>query len=166
MSRFAVRVHPGELHFNAAHFITFNQCCENIHGHNFHLKLEAQGNNTLDGFVIDFVQLNRLAAEICSELHDGVLIPTQSKEVTLTERDNDMLEIRSYDKCFILSRSSCILLPIANTTAEMLAYHISNRLIESLQAHQGLGNLKTLEIAVEEADQQWGIYQCELSHDG
>lgn len=165
MSRFAVRVHPGELHFNAAHFITFNQCCENIHGHNFHLALEARGENTDDAFVIDFIQLNKLAANICHELHDGVLIPTQSEELTLTERDGELLEIRSYDKCFILSRSSCILLPIPNTTAEMLALHISNRLIETLRAQQGLGHLQTLEVAVEEADQQWGVYQADIRHD-
>ncbi|WP_321527962.1 6-carboxytetrahydropterin synthase [Sedimenticola selenatireducens] len=165
MSHFAVRVHPGELHFNAAHFITFNGSCENIHGHNFHLQLEARGENTRDAFVIDFVLLNKLAARICAELHDGVLIPTESDEITLTEREDDMLEIRSYDKRFILSRASCILLPITNTTAEMLAYHISNRLIDALHAHQGLGNLQTLEVAVEEADQQWGIYQREIIHD-
>lgn len=164
MSHFAVRVHPGELHFNAAHFITFNGCCENIHGHNFHVQLEARGENTPDAFVIDFILLNKLAAEICAELHDGVLVPTASEEVALTELEDDLLEIRSYDKRFILSRASCILLPIANTTAEMLAHHISNRLIESLLAHQGVGNLQTLEVAVEEADQQWGIYQREIAH--
>ena len=64
-SKFAVRVHPGELHFNAAHFITFNGTCENLHGHNFHVKLEARGGNTGDAFVIDFVLLNRLAAAVC-----------------------------------------------------------------------------------------------------
>jgi len=164
MNHFAVRVHPGELHFNAAHFITFNGCCENIHGHNFHVQLEARGENTADAFVIDFVLLNKLAAQICSELHDGVLIPTASEEVTVTEREEDLLEIRSYDKRFILSRASCILLPIANTTAEMLACHISNRLIETLQAKQALGNLHSLEVAVEEADQQWGIYHREINH--
>ncbi|MCG8122586.1 MAG: 6-carboxytetrahydropterin synthase, partial [Candidatus Thiodiazotropha taylori] len=29
---------PGELHFNSAHFITFNNSCENLHGHNFHVR--------------------------------------------------------------------------------------------------------------------------------
>lgn len=156
-TRYAVRVSPGELHFNAAHFITFGQCCENIHGHNFHVKIEAHGDNTGDAFVIDFVLLNRLAAGICSELHDGVLIPEHSDEVELTRHADDMIEIRSYDKRFILSASSCILLPIPNTTAEMLARHISDRLLESLRAQDALGNLQQLEVAVEEADQQWGV---------
>ena len=94
-TRFAVRVHPGELHFNAAHFITFNSTCENIHGHNFHVKLEAFGDNTGDAFVIDFVMLNRLAADICQELHDGVLVPTEGDEVQVEQRADGLVEIRS-----------------------------------------------------------------------
>lgn len=162
-TRYAVRVHPGELHFNAAHFITFNNTCENIHGHNFHVKLEAFGDNTGDAFVIDFVMLNKLAAEICLELHDGVLVPTQSQEVDVEQRDDGLIEIRSYDRHFILSAASCILLPIPNTTAEMLAWYVSERLLDVLKERDALGNLHTLEVAVEEADQQWGICRREIS---
>ncbi len=165
MSRFAVRVSPGELHFNAAHFITYHQTCENIHGHNFHVKLEARGSNTADAFVIDFVLLNRLAAGICRELHDGVLVPTEGADIQVSEVDGDMIEIRSYNKRYILARESCILLPIPNTTAEMLALHISNRLLETLRSENALGNLTTLEVAVEEADEQWGICAREIGHD-
>jgi 6-pyruvoyltetrahydropterin/6-carboxytetrahydropterin synthase len=165
MIHYAVRVHPGELHFNAAHFITFNQTCENLHGHNFHLRLEAQGDNTSDAFVVDFVLLNRLAAGICRELHDGVLLPAESSEVVVKERDDGLLEVQSYERQFILSRESCILLPIPNTTAEMLAKHISDRLLEELEGQNALGNLRMLEVAVEEADNQWGIYSRELNRD-
>jgi len=162
-TRFAVRVHPGELHFNAAHFITFNQTCENIHGHNFHVRLEACGDNTGDAFVIDFVMLNKLAAHICHELHDGVLVPTTGDEVKVEEREDGMIDIRSYNRHFILSRESCILLPIPNTTAEMLAWHISERLVDTLRERNALSNLQTLEVAVEEADRQWGICRREIA---
>ena len=154
---YAVRVSPGELHFNAAHFITFDQGCENLHGHNFHLRIEARGDNTGDAFVIDFVMLNQLASKICRELHDGVLLPVNSAEIEVAERDDGLVEVRSYDKHFILSRASCILLPIPNTTAEMLAKHISDRLLTELRERDALGNLQCLEVAVEEADDQWGI---------
>lgn len=164
MTSYAVRVSPGELHFNAAHFITFNGCCENIHGHNFHVKLEAHGDNTGDAFVIDFVMLTRLAAEICHELHDGVLLPASGDEVSVELRQDGLVEIRSYDKHFILSRESCIMLPIPNTTAEMLARHISNRLIGELRQHDAFGNLSRLEVAVEEADQQWGVCVRQIEH--
>lgn len=163
--KYAVRVHPGELHFNAAHFITYDRTCENIHGHNFHVRLEASGDNTGDAFVIDFVLLNRLAAGVCRELHDGILVPTGSGEISVELRDDDLVEIHSYDKHYILSRASCILLPVPNTTAEMLARHIGDRLLEELAEHDALGNLHSLEVAVEEADRQWGICRREVGRD-
>lgn len=164
MTSYAVRVQPGELHFNAAHFITFDQRCENIHGHNFHVRLEAHGDNTGDAFVIDFVMLNALAAEICSELHDGVLLPCNSDEVSIEERDDGLIDVRSYDRRFILDRRSCILLPVPNTTAEMLARHIGDRLVDELGERKALDNLRLLEVAVEEADRQWGICRREFAH--
>jgi 6-pyruvoyltetrahydropterin/6-carboxytetrahydropterin synthase len=157
MSEYAVRIHPGELHFNAAHFITFNRTCENLHGHNFHVRLEARGDNGEDAFVIDFVLLNRLGAAICRELHDGVLLPANGDEVELTEHDG-LVTASSYGKRFTIPKESAIILPLPNTTAEMLAYHIGERLVQELEGAAALGNLRSLEVAVEEADNQWGIH--------
>ena len=65
----------------------------------------------------------------------------------------------SYGKRFTLSAQRAIILPLPNTTAEMLALHISNRLVEALGAQDALANLHSLEVAVEEADNQWGIHR-------
>ena len=165
MSRYAVRVHPGELHFSAAHFITFDRRCENIHGHNFHVCLEAEGDNTGDSFVIDFVLLSELGARVCRELHDGILLPEHSEEVNIERRDDGMLDVRCYDRRFVLDQRSCILLPVPNTTAEMLARHFSDRLLAELADRDALGNLRRLEVAVEEADRQWGICRREVGRD-
>ncbi|MES9981470.1 MAG: 6-carboxytetrahydropterin synthase, partial [Candidatus Thiodiazotropha sp. 6PLUC5] len=149
-------VHPGELHFNSAHFITFNNSCENLHGHNFHVRIQANGDNNDDAFVIDFVQLNRLAAEVCLQLHDKILLPGKSREVDI-EEVGEQIEVKSYDKQFSLPVSNCLILPIANATAEMLAWYIMESLLPKLESDNALNHVETLEIAVEEADQQWGI---------
>ncbi|MES9816270.1 MAG: 6-pyruvoyl trahydropterin synthase family protein [Candidatus Thiodiazotropha sp.] len=153
---FAVNVHPGELHFNSAHFITFDNSCENLHGHNFHLRIQAHGDNNEDAFVIDFVQLNRLAAEICSGLHDKVLLPGKSDEVAI-KKSGGQLEVSSYGKVFSLPAGNCLILPVTNTTAEMIAWYIMESLLPKLEACAALSHVKTLEVAVEEADHQWGI---------
>jgi 6-pyruvoyltetrahydropterin/6-carboxytetrahydropterin synthase len=158
---FAVNVHPGELHFNSAHFITFNNSCENLHGHNFHVRIQAWGDNNDDAFVIDFVQLNKLAAEICLELHDKILLPGKSTEVDIEEAQGQV-EVTSYDKRFSLPANNCLILPISNTTAEMLAWYIMESLLPMLEAHEALTHVASLEIAVEEADRQWGICRRDL----
>jgi 6-pyruvoyltetrahydropterin/6-carboxytetrahydropterin synthase len=158
---FAVDVHPGELHFNSAHFITFNNSCENLHGHNFHVRIQAHGDNNDDAFVIDFVLLNRLAAEVCLTLHDKILLPGESDEVTIHEHD-EQIEVSCYDKRFSLPQGNCLILPVANTTAEMLAWYIMESLLPKLAVSSALAHVETLEVAVEEADHQWGICRRDI----
>jgi 6-pyruvoyltetrahydropterin/6-carboxytetrahydropterin synthase len=162
---FAVSVHNGQLHFNAAHFITCDNSCENLHGHNFHARIDATGDNTGDDFVIDFVLMTRLAAEICARLHDKVLLPGNSRLVNIEHR-SEQVHISSYDKQFTLPKGNCLELPVRNTTAEMLAWYICDQLLNSLREHEALGNITMLEVAVEEADQQWGISRQAISHAG
>ncbi|MCP4288954.1 MAG: hypothetical protein GY792_31780 [Gammaproteobacteria bacterium] len=154
--QFAVSVQPGELHFNAAHFITFDKSCENLHGHNFHVRIQIWGDNNSDAFVIDFVLLNRLASCLCMELNDKILLPGRSDEVNLQEIEGQ-IEVSSYDKRFSLPAGNCLILPIANTTAEMLAWYLMETLLPLLDKRSALAHVENLEIAVEEADQQWGI---------
>jgi 6-pyruvoyltetrahydropterin/6-carboxytetrahydropterin synthase len=161
---FAVDVYPGELHFNSAHFITFAGTCENLHGHNFHVRIRAEGSNGADAFVVDFVLLNRLAAEVCARLHDKVLLPGESEEIQL-EEDGENLQVSSYGKHFTLPLANCAVLPVSNTTAEMLAWHILESLLGHPQARAGLSQVEALEVAVEEADRQWGICRRVLKKD-
>ncbi|MFL6651403.1 MAG: 6-pyruvoyl trahydropterin synthase family protein, partial [Sulfurifustaceae bacterium] len=98
--RFGVWIEPAELHFNAAHFITFAGICENLHGHNFHVRLRVHGDNTADAFVVDFVEITRLAREVCATLHDRVLLPGTSGEVRLTRGDG-WIEASAHDKRFV-----------------------------------------------------------------
>jgi 6-pyruvoyltetrahydropterin/6-carboxytetrahydropterin synthase len=162
---FAVDVQPGELHFNAAHFITFGGTCENLHGHNFHVRIQAEGSNTSDAFVVDFVLLNRLAAEVCARLHDRVLLPGASSEVTL-EQDGGQIRVFSHGKHFSLPASNCAVLPVSNTTAEMLAWHILESLLPGLRDHAALSAVDVLQVAVEEADHQWGVCRRRIGHAG
>ena len=155
-SRFAVCVEPAELHFNAAHFITMEGSCENLHGHNFHVRVQARGDNTADAFVVDFVQLTRLARDICATLHDRVLLPGNSEQVRLSRQDG-LLHVSACGRRFALPEENCAVLPVANTTAEMLAWHIAEELVAGLRQRRVPGNLSEIEVAVEEADRQWGI---------
>ena len=51
--RFAVSVHPDELHFNAGHFITFDGTCENLHGHNWKVEVRVTGRELDEAGFID-----------------------------------------------------------------------------------------------------------------
>lgn len=162
-TQFSTFISPWELHFNAAHFITYANVCENLHGHNFHARVEASGSNSEDGYVIDFVLLNRLTAEICATLHDHVLLPGTSSVVRVEAMD-DRVEVESYGKRFVLPRENCMILPVSNTTAELIAWYISDELYKRLHEADALSNIETFEVSVEEADQQWGTCKRRISN--
>lgn len=164
-SDFAVTIHPGELRFNAAHFITYNGTCENLHGHNFHVRVDARGGTTSNQLVVDFMLMTGIVAEICDELHDKVLLASEGNEVQIEEND-EMLHIECYDKRFVLPARNCYMIPVSNTTAELIAWYISERLLTSLHQHAATGNLDQLEVAVEEADRQWGVCRRQVEHAG
>lgn len=153
---FTTLVEPSELHFNSAHFITYGNVCEHLHGHNFHARVTVAGDNCADGYPIDFVMLYKLAGAICAQLHDRVLLPGSSQVVSITD-EGEMLRIESFGKRFILQHENCLILPVSNVTAELLAWYIGEELIKGLREKNALGNIDSLEVAVEEADRQWGL---------
>lgn len=158
---FATQVGGGSLHFNAAHFITLGDRCENLHGHNFHVRLAVRGGNGGDAMVADFVVLEEVAREVCAELHDGVLVPAHNPAVRLDAADGE-LTVRCADRRFILPEAGCRVLPVANATAEALAWYVAECLSARLSA-AALAHAAELEVAVEEADGQWGIHRREMT---
>ncbi len=155
-SPFVTWVEPADLGFSSAHFITYGNVCENLHGHNFHTRVIAHGDDTGDGYVLDFVALTHLARDICQDLHDRVILPGNSPVVRLEEEDG-LIKVASFGKRFWLEKSGCAVLPIANATAELIAHHIGERLAAALRSLNLAAGVRLLEVGVEEADRQWGI---------
>lgn len=155
-SPFVTLVEPADLGFNSAHFITYGNVCENLHGHNFHTRVTAYGDDAGEGYVLDFVALTRLARNICDDLSDRVILPATSPVVKMVEED-DLVKVESFGKRFWIEKESCSILQIPNATAELLAWHIGNRLVEALRREHLDGGVRLLEVGVEEADRQWGF---------
>jgi 6-pyruvoyltetrahydropterin/6-carboxytetrahydropterin synthase len=160
---FVTWVEPADLGFNSAHFITYGTVCENLHGHNFHTRVTAHGEDAGEGYVLDFVALTRLAGDVCKTLSDRVILPGTSPVVKIGEADG-LVKVESFGKRFWIEQESAIVLPIANATAELLAWYIGERLLESLRDENLLNGVQLLEVAVEEADRQWGISRHRPQH--
>ena len=59
----SVRVERNRLRFAAAHMATFAGDCEPLHGHNYDLFVEVEGELTDESWVIDFSLIKQLARE-------------------------------------------------------------------------------------------------------
>jgi len=155
-----VRLTKEHLIFSAAHFITFNgNICERLHGHNYRVFAEVYGPLDENQYVIDFIALRDTLKEITTELDHHMLLPTEHPEIQVTSQE-DEIEVTFEDRRWVFPQGDCILLPVANTTAELLARYLGKELLDRLEKRTG-ARPQRLVIGVDENEGQWGI--CELS---
>jgi 6-pyruvoyltetrahydropterin/6-carboxytetrahydropterin synthase len=156
---YCVRLEKEYLVFSAAHFITFNgNICERLHGHNYRVRAEVQGPLDENHYVIDFIALRDALKAICDELDHHVLLPTEHPQIRV-ESDEREVVATFEDRRWVFPRGDCILLPVANTTAERLAQYIGQRLLDDLfQRSETRPNL--LRVGVDENFGQWA--DCEM----
>ena len=160
---FRVTVTKDNLVFASAHFITFaGHRCEGLHGHNYRTRVTIEGAlNEESWFVFDFVELKRIMKRLCDEIDHLVLLPTKSDRVGVKE-DGESVSVSVDGKPrYVFPRKDCALLPIPNTTVEMLAQMLTERLHAELTGH-GAKGMTAIEMEVEENFGQSAVYRVAL----
>ena len=147
---FKVRVTKDYLVFCSGHFITYEgDRCERLHGHNYRTAVEAEGDLDENHYVVDFIALKDMTRAITDELDHRMLLPTRNHLIGLHEEGAN-LRVTHGDRMWSFPRDECVLLPIANTTAELLADHIAGRLRQAMAA-RGWKVPRVLRVEVEES---------------
>lgn len=157
---FKVEVTKDYLVFASAHFITFaGHRCEALHGHNYRVAVALEGALDLEnGYVFDFVALKRLMKRLCDALDHRVLLPLENPKLRIDEREDSVTVAYEGRTRYLFPRSDCVLLPIANTTAELLARYLAGQLRAELAA-TGVTNVTALALEVEESFGQSALYR-------
>lgn len=158
--RFWVRVCKDSFVFSAAHFITYaGNVCERLHGHNYHVAVHVHGPLDENQYVVDFVALRTAIQEIVAKLDHHVLLPTLHPTITVTQNDREVTAAFE-DRRWIFPAVDCVLLPVANTTAELLAKFIGQLLIDFLK-RQPISP-SGVRVEVDENYGQWGCWETSL----
>lgn len=147
--------------FSAAHFITFaGNICERLHGHNYRVKVAVPGPLDENAYVIDFILLRDTLKGIVDELDHRMLLPDSHPLIQVNVSASEV-EVRFTpdSRRWIFPLGDCLILPVANTTAELLAQYIGQQIYKRLEA-QGAFLPAELEIGVDENHGQWGV--CRL----
>ncbi len=161
---YRVRLEKEQHVFSAAHFITFNgNVCERLHGHNYRVAVEVDGPLDENQYVIDFIALRDRLKAITDELDHRVLLPSGHPLIRVTAGDKEVEAVFTPDgRRWVFPRGDCGLLPVSNTTAELLAQYIGERLLEAIQRQIGAKPTR-LQIAVDENHGQWGVWDAPLA---
>jgi len=148
---FRVSVTKDYLVFASAHFITFaGHRCEALHGHNYRVGVVVEG--ALDPeswYVFDFVALKHIMRKLCDDIDHRVLLATENPHLQITEQGDAVTVAYDGTPRYLFPRRDCALLPLPNTTVEMLAEYLTGRLRAALAA-EGARGLTAIEMEVEE----------------
>ena len=160
---FKVSVTKEDLVFASAHFITFaGHRCETLHGHNYRAGAVVEGGLEPDTwFVLDFAALKKLMKRLTDELDHRVLLPRDNPKLTISA-DSETVRV-AFDgrPRYVFPARDCVILPIPNTTVEMLSQYLAGRVRNELAAVNGGGavHLTAIEIEVEENFGQAASYR-------
>ncbi len=130
---FKVKVIKDHLVFCSGHFISYEgDRCERLHGHNYRTSVEIEGDLDINHYVFDFIALKQRTRLITDELDHRMMLPTRNSLIQVTDGPRG-IQVTYRDREWLFPRSDCVLLPIENTTAELLARYIGQRLREDLK---------------------------------
>lgn len=159
---YRVRMTKDYLVFSAAHFITYGgNICERLHGHNYRVTAEVHGPLDENEYVLDFLVLRDTLRAIVAELDHHMLLPTGHPRIQVAA-GNRSVEVTFEDRRWVFPRSDCILLPVANTTTELLARYLGRRLLDDLEGRTRL-RPSLVRIELDECEGQVAV--CELDNE-
>jgi 6-pyruvoyltetrahydropterin/6-carboxytetrahydropterin synthase len=164
MSEFRVRIEKDYTVFCAGHFITYDgHECEPLHGHNYRAAAALEGPLDENAYVFDFTRLKRAVRAVVDRLDHRMLLPTKSALIRITQSGAEV-QAAYRDKRYVFPASDVVLLPISNTTAEMLAWWIAQELKRSLGTLPP--GVTALEVEVDESSGQRAFYREALGKGG
>ena len=159
---YSVRLHKERFTFCAAHFITYgDNVCEPLHGHNYGVTAEIAGPLGAHEYVVDFVAARDLLTDITRRLDHRVLLPTEHPTIKVT---SDEFEVTATfeGRRWVFPASDCVVLPVSNTTAELLARFLAEQLATRL-SDLGGEHARSIIVTVDECEGQQATCRLSLS---
>lgn len=160
---FSLRVAKEDMKFSVAHFTIFGAGrAEPLHGHNYRLALEIEGDELdADGLLADCGRWKRAARSLCASLDDRVLLAAASGHVELVVEDDSLL-VSFAERRYRFPAAETRRLPLANISMELLARWAWTELVR-----EAVGTpVRALTVEIEETPGQLCRYRAAVAGHG
>lgn len=158
MGQFSIRVEKENFTFAAAHFLLFHSGeCERVHGHNYRAWIELAGSLEKD-FVLDFLAVKPIMKAICDRLDHRMLLPKDNPDLKIEEVEGS-IEARYRNFRYRFPAADVVLLPIRNTSAELLAHYICKEFKQEVNQRFRTVHLEVIRVGIEESFGQAAVYE-------
>jgi 6-pyruvoyltetrahydropterin/6-carboxytetrahydropterin synthase len=162
--RFEVRLRKAVHVFSAGHFITLtDDVCEPVHGHNWTVAIDVAGSPDAHGMVVDFIALRDAVTAVLARLDHRMLLPATTPWLEVATgpgphgHAETVVTFRGRRR-WVFPADECMVMPVANTTAEWIARWIGHAVCEAL-AGAGHAVPRSIRVAVDECLGQSGVWE-------
>ena len=160
MNAWAITLNKEYFKFSCAHFLIFpDGSKERLHGHNYQVSVEIEGELNEQGLVIDFIDAKPVVRELCDSLDEHWLVPTEHPELSIEHLDDGHTRIVYRDCRYEVPTAEALLLPINNTSVENLSTWFGTALRSHLVEKFGEAPVRRLRVAISETSGQSGVYE-------
>lgn len=159
---YEITVQGDRLGFAAAHFLVYGGGqCEALHGHNYRVAVTVRGALDANGLLVDFLVLRDAVEQLLAPLDHRTILAGRNDQLAL-ERGDAVVTVRHGGRRMAFPASDVVVLPISNTSAEMIASYLARELASGLSGEAG----STLERIVVEVEESPGLAgRCALEID-
>lgn len=148
------------LKFSSSHFLIFDETsAEMLHGHNYQVSLKVYPKEGSElpstGYFIDFSVIKKLVKALCDEWDEHVLIPQKNSEMKITDHPkHPNHDITFRDRYYSFPKKETVLLPITNTSVELLSNLFGVKLTEKMKEAGIIAAVGRLDVTIEETSGQ------------
>jgi len=129
MSAYRIHISKDNLMFAAGHFVSYDgEKVEPLHGHNYRFSVTVEGPLDENAYVFNFVTLKRLMKRIADELDHRMILPRDNPLIEVELQDDGGAIVRAQGRWYRFPQEDVVILPLPNTTVEMLARHLDRRI--------------------------------------
>lgn len=111
-----------DFKFSCAHFTLFSaERAELLHGHNYQVKLELRGSELdEEGLLANIEHIKKILRQHCHRLDSRTLVPSLSPHLEISSKGGNTT-VRYRERTYSMPDQDVILLPLVNTSIELLA---------------------------------------------
>jgi 6-pyruvoyl-tetrahydropterin synthase len=154
------RVRVEGIRFDAAHFETFGDNCEPLHGHSYEVAAEVEGELNPDSLVVDFGRIKTMLRRLSKQLDHRFMLQQDSRRLEIESVDSAWKIRTPTGLGYVFPKQDVVALPVDNSSAERLSEWFAARLWRSLE-NRGATNLRSLTIDVFEGPGQRASHKLE-----
>ena len=121
-----LKISGDKLTIASAHMLTKHEKCARLHGHNYNIEVEVEGEIDENNMLIDFGIFKKEVGDIMKQYDHRILLPEKNEDLDIDIKDTQIIVNTCEGKVYSFPKDDVILLPLEATTVELLAKFLHN----------------------------------------